>query len=67
VRVSFQGLEQADCNVYYTEGMVVMCRGLHSDDVFYISHIRMPPLHARKSFIFKLNETDYFGAYTAQR
>ncbi|TNV81490.1 hypothetical protein FGO68_gene12645 [Halteria grandinella] len=67
VRISFANLEQADASVFYTEGMLVMCRGLHSDDVFYIHSLRMPPLHARKSFIFKLNEADYFGAYTKQR
>jgi hypothetical protein len=27
-----------------------------------------PPLHARKSFIFKINEgADYFGAYTKKK
>ena len=29
--------------------------------------MKQPPLHARKSFIFKVNETDYFGAYTKKK
>jgi hypothetical protein len=29
--------------------------------------LKQPPLHARKSFIFKVNETDYFGAYTKKK
>ena len=26
-----------------------------------------PPLHAKKSHIFKVNEADYFGAYTKKK
>ncbi len=64
MRVSFQTLEDIEMGCYYTEGSLVMCRGLHSDDVFYVQSMRQPPLHARKTFAFKVNEYDYFGAYT---
>lgn len=29
--------------------------------------MKQPPLHARKSFVFKLNEQDYFGAFNKQK
>ncbi len=67
VRVSFSQLETVDTDAFFPEGSLVMCRGLHYDDCLYILDLRQPPLHARKSFIFKLNETDYFGAYTKKK
>lgn len=56
-----------DADAFFTEGSLVMCCGLHNNDCFYISHMRQPPLHARKSFIFKVNEADYFGAYSLKK
>lgn len=44
-----------------------MCCGLHQSEVFEITSLQQPPLHARKTFIFKLNEADYFGAYTKKK
>ncbi len=67
VKVSFSQLEDVETDSFFTEGSLILCRGLHHDECFYIFDMKQPPLHARKSFIFKVNETDYFGAYTKKK
>lgn len=56
-----------DPDSFFTEGSLVLCRGIHHDECLYILDLQQPPLHARKSFIFKVNEADYFGGYTKQK
>ena len=67
VKVSFSQLERVDPDSFFTEGSLVLCRGIHHDECLYILDLQQPPLHARKSFIFKVNEADYFGGYTKQK
>ena len=67
VKVSFSNLERVDGGSYFTEGSMVLARGLHHSECFHLTNLRQPPLHARKSFIFKLNQADYFGAYTRKK
>lgn len=67
VRVAFQDLEWVDPDSFFTESCVVLCCGTYRDDMFKLTHIMHPPLHAKKSFKFKLNEHDYFGAYTKKK
>lgn len=67
VRVSFSQLERVDSDCFFTEGSVVLCRGLYYDEIFMLTDLKQPPLHARKSFTFKVNEADYFGAYTKKK
>lgn len=62
--IRFSELQYADPEAFFAESMVVLCCGIYKNDCFYITHIKHPPLHAHKSFVFRLNETDYFGAYT---
>lgn len=35
--------------------------------MFKVSQVMHPPLHARKTFTYKLNEHDYFGSYSKKR
>ena len=63
VKVSFTELEYADPDALFTENCILLCCGLYHNETFYLTKIMHPPLHARKSFIFKLNEQDYFGSY----
>ena len=65
--MSFTELEHVDNDAFFTENMILMCCGIYHNDTFYLTNIRLPPLHARKSFMFKVNENDYFGAYSKQK
>ena len=67
VKISFTELEYADPEVFFTENSILMCCGIYHNETFFITHMKMPPLHAQKSLSFKLNEKDYFGAYTKKQ
>lgn len=64
MKLSFVELEYADPDAYFTENCVLLCEGYHSNDVFMVTSMSHPPLHANKQLRFKLTEEDYFGAYT---
>lgn len=67
VKVSFAELEYAEPDALFTENCIILCCGEYHNETFYLTHIMHPPLHARKSFLFKLNEHDYFGSYSKQQ
>jgi len=67
VRLSFTELVFVDPEVFVTECSVVLAYGIYHNEVFSPTHLKFPPLHAQKSMAFKLNEQDYFGAYTKKQ
>ena len=56
VKVSFAELEYVQKDCFFTEGSLILACGLYHGDCFYLTQMKQPPLHARKSFVFKLNE-----------
>eukprot|EP00347_Sterkiella_histriomuscorum_P020272 403338437 len=67
VKVSFSELEFADPEVFFTENSILMCCGIYHNETYFLTQIRQPPLHAQKSLQFKVNERDYFGAYSKKK
>lgn len=67
VKISFTELKYADPDAYFTENCIILCYGLFQNEVFMIYQLESPPLHHRKQFTFKLNESDYFGSYTRKQ
>lgn len=66
-KLDFSRLETVDDSAFFTEGSLVLCRGFHNDEQLSVTDLLMPPLHAKKSSVFKVNEADYFGAYTKKK
>ena len=64
IKLSFTELDYADPDAYFTENMIIMAHGYHSAGTFFVNRIEHPPMHANKSLWMKVNELDYFGAYT---
>lgn len=47
VRVSFTDLNYVDPNFFFTECSIILCSGLHINDIFKIHRIVQPPLMNR--------------------
>ena len=63
VKVSFAQLEYVEPDAFFTEMCILLCEGKYENGMFYLLRVLHPPLHANKSFKYKLNEQDYFGSY----
>ena len=66
IRVSFTDLQYADPECFFTENMVILCKGMYKGDMFYPVSIEQPPIYNYKAreINFKVNKSDYFGAYS---
>lgn len=66
IRLSFSDLQYADPTCFYTENQVLLCKGSYKGDMFHIVSIEQPPLYSSKAreITFKVNQSDYFGAYS---
>lgn len=61
--MSFIELEHVEPDAFFTESCVILTEGKYMNGMFYLHTVLHPPLHANKSFKFKINEQDYFGSY----
>ena len=64
MKISFNELDYADPDAYFTENMIILAFGYHSASTFFVKRIEHPPMHANKSLWMKVAEQDYFGAYS---
>jgi DNA polymerase epsilon subunit 2 len=63
VKISFAELEHVEPDAFFLENCAILCEGKFQNGMFYLLTVLHPPLHANKSFKFKINEMDYFGSY----
>ena len=63
IRLSFQELSYADPDAFFTENCILLVQGHYDNNEFKVSQLEHPPMHAKRSLRFKINEQDYFGAY----
>lgn len=56
VKVSFGEIEYVEPDAFFTENSVLLVEGKYQNGMFYLLTIMQPPLHANKSFKFKINE-----------
>jgi len=69
IRLAFRDLDYADPGSFFTENMVLLCKGGYEGEMFYVVSIEQPPLYSLKAreVNFKVNQNDYFGAYQKLR
>ena len=63
VKISFAELKHVEPDAFFMENCVILAEGKYENSMFYLHTVLHPPLHANKSFKFKINEQDYFGSY----
>ena len=66
IKVNFNELKYADPDCFFTENMVLLCKGEYKDGKFYPVSVEQPPIYSLKAreLNFKVNKNDYFGAYS---
>ena len=66
IRVSFSDLQYADPDCFFTENQILLCKGNYVGEMFQLTSIEQPPLYSHKTreITFKVNQSDYFGAYS---
>lgn len=66
IRINFADLTYADPECFFTENQVLLCKGTYKGEMFYPVSIEQPPLYSQKQrdIRFKVNKSDYFGAYS---
>ena len=62
-KVSFAELSFVEPDAFFMENCIILAQGCYKNGMFYLQTVMHPPLHANKSFKFKINEQDYFGSY----
>lgn len=63
IKLSFQELEYADPDAFFTENSILLIQGYYDNNELKVIQMEHPPMHARRSITYKVNEQDYFGAY----
>ena len=66
IRIAFTDLQYADPECFFTENQVLLCKGTFKGEMFYPVSIEQPPIYSHKlrDIHFKVNQGDYFGAYS---
>lgn len=56
VKVSFEEISHVEPDAFFTENCIILAEGCYKNEKFYLHTVMHPPLHANKSFKFKINE-----------
>ena len=56
IKLSFQDLNYADPDAFFTENCIVLAQGSYDCGEFKVTQLEHPPMHAKRSLRFKINE-----------